>query len=182
MPTSSSISTARASAAARDASRCSRTGSVGFCTRPGHTQDLIGICIGHDKQRPESHLLRRDLGLSGRCPGYHRPTVIQTVLPLLPATVATTILSASRCILASARHIRSMIEYKVVLDGVPAFAVEITCSDGAHSLRGFRTEAAALMWIADQEFRAANAEAVATDACIRLRGSEDSALVALYGR
>ena len=46
----------------------------------------------------------------------------------------------------------------------------------------FRTEAAALMWIADQEFRAANAEAVATDAYIRLRGSEDSALVALYGR
>ena len=75
-----------------------------------------------------------------------------------------------------------MIEYKVVLDGVPAFAVEITCSKSAHSLRGFRTEAAALMWIADQEFRAANAEAVATDACIRLRGSEDSALVALYGR
>ena len=84
--------------------------------------------------------------------------------------------------LPAPRHIRSMIGYKVVLDGVPAFAVEITCTDGAHSLRGFRTEAAALMWIADQEFRAANAEAVATDACIRLRGSEDSALVALYGR
>jgi hypothetical protein len=84
--------------------------------------------------------------------------------------------------LPAPRYIRSMIGYKVVLDGVPAFAVEITCSDGAHSLRGFRTEAAALMWIADQEFRAANAEAVATDACIRLRGSEDSALVALYGR
>jgi hypothetical protein len=75
-----------------------------------------------------------------------------------------------------------MTEYKVVLDGVPAVAVEITCSDGAHSLCGFRTEAAALMWIADQEFRAANAEAVATDACIRLRGSEHNALVALYGR
>ena len=77
-----------------------------------------------------------------------------------------------------------MTEYKVVLDldGVPAFAVEITCSDGAHSLRGFRTEAAALIWIADQEFRAANAEIVATDAFICLRGSEDSALVASYGR
>jgi len=75
-----------------------------------------------------------------------------------------------------------MTEYKVVLDGVPAFAVEITCSDGAHSLRGFRTEAAALVWIADQEFRAANAEAVETNACIRLRGSKDRALVELYGR
>jgi hypothetical protein len=80
--------------------------------------------------------------------------------------------------LPTPRHIRSMIGYKVVVVGVPAFAVEITCTDGAHSLRGFRTEAAALMWIADQEFRAANAEVVATDACIRLRGSEDSALVA----
>jgi hypothetical protein len=48
---------------------------------PGHTQELIDICIGHDKQRPESYLLRHDLGLSGRCPGYHPPTVIQTVLP-----------------------------------------------------------------------------------------------------
>ena len=75
-----------------------------------------------------------------------------------------------------------MTEYKVVLDGVPAFAVEITCSDGAHSLRGFRTEAAAMIWIADQEFRAANAEIVTTDACIRLRGSEGGAPVALYGR
>jgi hypothetical protein len=75
-----------------------------------------------------------------------------------------------------------MTEYKVVLDGVPAFAVEITCSDGAHSLRGFRTEAAALVWIADQEFRAANAKAVEPSACIRLPGSEDRALVALYGR
>jgi len=84
--------------------------------------------------------------------------------------------------LPALHHIRSMIEYKIVPDGVPAFGMEITCSDGAHSLRGFRTEAAAMMWIADQEFRAANAEAVATDACIRLRGSEDSALVALYGR
>ena len=75
-----------------------------------------------------------------------------------------------------------MIEYKVVLDGVPAVAVETTSGDGVHSLRGFRTEAAALVWIADQEFLAANAEAVETTACIRLRGREDRALVALYGR
>ena len=75
-----------------------------------------------------------------------------------------------------------MIEYKLVLDQVPAIAVEITCSDGAHSLLGFRTEAAALVWIADQEFRTANVEAVETRAGVRLRGSEDRALVALYGR
>ena len=79
-------------------------------------------------------------------------------------------------------HVPDMIRFKVVLDGVPAFAVEITCSDGAHSLRGFPTEAAALAWIADQEFRAANAEAVETCSSIRLRGSEDCAFVALYGR
>ena len=75
-----------------------------------------------------------------------------------------------------------MTEYKVVPDGVPAFAVEITCSDGAHSLRGFSSEAAALVWVADQEFRAANAEAVEMCSCIRLRGSEDCGFVALYGR
>jgi hypothetical protein len=74
-----------------------------------------------------------------------------------------------------------MTEYKVLLDGVPVVAVEITCSDGAHSLRGFSTEAAALMWIADQEFHAVNAETATTGASIRLRGSQDRALVALYG-
>ena len=75
---------------------------------------------------------------------------------------------------------RGMTEYKVVFDGVPAFAVEITCGGGAHSLRGFRTEAAALIWIAEQEFRTANAEAVAVGACVRLRDSEVRSLVALY--
>ena len=71
---------------------------------------------------------------------------------------------------------RGMTEYKVVFDGVPAFAVKITCSGSAHSFRGFRTEAAALIWIAEQEFRTAD-----TEACVGLRGSEDRALVALYG-
>lgn len=33
-------------------------------------------------------------------------------------------------------HIEWTTEYKVVLDGVLAFAVETTCSDGAHSIRG----------------------------------------------
>jgi hypothetical protein len=75
-----------------------------------------------------------------------------------------------------------MTEYKLVLDGVPAIAVEITCSDAAHSLLGFPNKAAALVWIADQEFRAANAEAVETRAWVRLRGSQHRALVALYGR
>ena len=75
-----------------------------------------------------------------------------------------------------------MTEYKLALDRVPAIAVAITCSDGAQSLLSFRTEAAALVWIADQEFRAANAEAVEMCSCIRLRGSEDCGFVALYGR
>lgn len=57
-----------------------------------------------------------------------------------------------------------MTQYKVVLDGVPTIAVEITRSDGANSIRSFRTEAAALMWIADQELCAAIAEAQVTDA------------------
>jgi hypothetical protein len=55
-------------------------------------------------------------------------------------------------------------EYKVVLDGVPAFAVEITCGDGSRSVRGFRTEAAALIWVAEQEFCAANADILTTSA------------------
>jgi hypothetical protein len=76
----------------------------------------------------------------------------------------------------------STTDYKALLDGASAFAVEITRSGGVHSLRGFRSEAAALMWIADQEFGAANAAAMATDTCIHLRGSDGSALVALYGR
>jgi hypothetical protein len=57
-----------------------------------------------------------------------------------------------------------MTEYKVVLDGVPAFGVEITSDDGRQSVRGFRTEAAALMWVAEQEFCAANAVILTTGA------------------
>ena len=99
-----------------------------------------------------------------------------------PPAVTPNIFIGGGCIRASATPCSDMTRYKVVPDGVPAFAVEITCSDGAHSLRGFPTEAAALVWIADQEFRAANAEAVEMSRCIRLRGSEDCGFVALYGR
>ena len=99
-----------------------------------------------------------------------------------PAVTPNIFIGGGGCILASATPCSDMTQYKVVPDGVPAFAVEITCSDGAHSLRGFPTEAAALVWITDQEFRAANAEAVEMCSCIRLRGSEDCGFVALYGR
>jgi hypothetical protein len=57
-----------------------------------------------------------------------------------------------------------MMEYKVLFDGIPPFAVEITCGDGSQSVRGFRTEAAALMWVAEQEFYAANADIQVTGA------------------
>ena len=50
-----------------------------------------------------------------------------------------------------------MSEYRIVLDGVPAVTVEITRRDGSKSVRGFKDEAAALMWVAEQEFLAANA-------------------------
>ena len=42
-----------------------------------------------------------------------------------------------------------MTEYRVVLDGVPTFAVEIISSDGSRSLRGFPTEAARVEFRAD---------------------------------
>ena len=43
------------------------------------------------------------------------------------------------------------------LDGVPAVTVLITRRDGSKSVRGFKDGAAALMWVAEQEFLAANA-------------------------
>lgn len=48
--------------------------------------------------------------------------------------------------------------YKLVLDGLAAFVVDITSTSGHRSMRRFRTEAAALMWIAEQEFRDAAAD------------------------
>jgi hypothetical protein len=43
-----------------------------------------------------------------------------------------------------------MVEYKIILNGIAAFVVEITGADGSRSVRRFPTEAAALMWIAEQ--------------------------------
>jgi hypothetical protein len=40
--------------------------------------------------------------------------------------------------------------YKIVVDGLAAFVVEVTSAGGFHSVRGFPTEAAARQWIAEQ--------------------------------
>jgi hypothetical protein len=50
-----------------------------------------------------------------------------------------------------------MAEYQVILDGLSSFGVEVTAPDGFQSVRGFPTEAAALLWIAEQTAREANA-------------------------
>jgi hypothetical protein len=44
-----------------------------------------------------------------------------------------------------------MTEYKIVLDGLHAFGVEVTSPSRFLSVRGFPTEAEAQAWIADQE-------------------------------
>jgi hypothetical protein len=62
-----------------------------------------------------------------------------------------------------------MAEYTVILDGLRSFGVEVTAPDGFRSVRGFPTEAAALLWIAEQTAREANA-------CI---STSDGGLVAL---
>ena len=51
-------------------------------------------------------------------------------------------------------------DYRLVLDGLAAFVVDITSTSGNRSMRRFPTEAAALMWIAEQGFHDAAAEAV----------------------
>ena len=51
-------------------------------------------------------------------------------------------------------------DYRLVLDGLAAFVVDITSTSGSRSMRRFPTEAAALMWIAEQGFHDAAAEAV----------------------
>jgi hypothetical protein len=53
-----------------------------------------------------------------------------------------------------------MAEYKLILDGLSSFSVEVTTPDGFRSVRGFPTEAAALTWIAEQGAREANAAVV----------------------
>ena len=53
-----------------------------------------------------------------------------------------------------------MVDYRLVLDGWAAFVVDITSTSGHRSMRRFPTEAAALEWIAEQEFCDAAAETV----------------------
>jgi hypothetical protein len=53
-----------------------------------------------------------------------------------------------------------MANYKVILDGLRSFGVEVTAPDGFRSVRGFPTEAAALRWIAEQTAREADAAAI----------------------
>ena len=50
------------------------------------------------------------------------------------------------------------VAYKLVFDGLAAFVVDITSTSGHQSVRRFPTEVAALMWIAEQEFRDAAAD------------------------
>jgi hypothetical protein len=51
-----------------------------------------------------------------------------------------------------------MSDYRLVLDGLAVFVVDITSTSGRRSMRRFPTEAAALTWIAEQEFRDVAAE------------------------
>jgi hypothetical protein len=55
---------------------------------------------------------------------------------------------------------RGMAVYRLVLDGLIAFVVDIASTSGRRSMRRFPTEAAALRWMAEQEFRDAAAKAV----------------------
>jgi hypothetical protein len=53
-----------------------------------------------------------------------------------------------------------MADYRLVLDGLAAFVVDIVSTSGRRSMRRFPTEAAALMWIAEQECCDAATESV----------------------
>jgi hypothetical protein len=44
-----------------------------------------------------------------------------------------------------------MADYRLVLDGMAVFVVDIASTSGRRSMRRFPTEAAALTWIAEQE-------------------------------
>ncbi len=52
-----------------------------------------------------------------------------------------------------------MADYRLVLDGLAVFVVDIASTSGRRFIRRFATEAAALTWIAEQEFRDVAAEA-----------------------
>jgi hypothetical protein len=49
-----------------------------------------------------------------------------------------------------------MADYKLVLDGLTAFVVDIAPTSGRRSMRRFPTEAAALTWIAAETAQGAN--------------------------
>ena len=51
-----------------------------------------------------------------------------------------------------------MADYRLVLDGLAVFVVDTAPTGGRRSMRRFPTEAAALTWIAEQEFRDVAAE------------------------
>jgi hypothetical protein len=53
-----------------------------------------------------------------------------------------------------------MADYKLVLDGLAAFVVDLASTSGDRSMRRFPTEAAALAWIAEQEAHDAATEPV----------------------
>lgn len=44
-----------------------------------------------------------------------------------------------------------MVEYKIVPDGTSGFGAEITSAGRFQSVRGFPTEADALIWVAEQQ-------------------------------
>jgi hypothetical protein len=66
-----------------------------------------------------------------------------------------------------------MADYRLVLDGLATFVADITATSGSRSIRRFPSEAAALMWIAEQGCRDAIAEtmqeAMATNCLSRSR-------------
>ena len=54
-----------------------------------------------------------------------------------------------------------MTGYKIILDGLHGFGVEITSPDQFLSVRGFATRELAEAWIAEQEFAQAAVDAAA---------------------
>jgi hypothetical protein len=51
-----------------------------------------------------------------------------------------------------------MADYRLVLDGLAVFVVDIASTSGRRSMRRFPTEAAALRWIGEQDFQDVAAE------------------------
>ncbi len=49
------------------------------------------------------------------------------------------------------RNIRRMAEYKIILDGLSGFGVEVTSANPHQSVRGFATETDTRNWIAEHQ-------------------------------